>query len=126
MQQWPNPTETDELNSLFGFSATGEEQDWEIEFADPNRINEFYSAYINAKLSDSKKMAVMSLVLASFDELIALNRDNIDLWGEISSKLIQDITIHKYTIEYWCCENETEPDHIFDLTPRIREIANGL
>ena len=124
--QWPNPNELSQLNDLFGFAATGEEQDWEIEFADANRTEEFFSQYESGTLTQAQKMAVMQLVLASFDEILYSENDNENLWKEISLKLKEDSILHKYTIEYWCCEGETIEDNMFPLTLRVREVANAL
>lgn len=124
--QWPKQNEIQQLNKLFGFSATGDEQDWEIEFSDENRVEEFFSAYVDADLSQSQKMSVMQLVLASFDELIYAGQDNEHLWQKIAAVLVKDQHIHKYTIEYWCCEGETLEENMFPTTHKIRSVSDAL
>lgn len=124
--QWPKQNEIQQLNMLFGFSATGDEQDWEIEFSDENRIEGFFSAYEHASLSQSQKMSVMQLVLASFDELVYAGQDNEQLWQKIAAALLKDQCVHKYTIEYWCCKGETLEDNMFPITPRMRSVSNAL
>jgi hypothetical protein len=123
---WPTPTELNYLNDLFGFVATGDEQDWEIEFADASRTEEFFSFYESEELTQGQKMALMQLVLASFDEILYSKTDDINLWKRISEKLKQDVSIHKDTIEYWCCKGESHEDNLFPLTLRVREVANAL
>ncbi|TMP05900.1 hypothetical protein CWC11_09175 [Pseudoalteromonas sp. S3178] len=123
---WPNKNEVAELSALFGFNAIGDEQDWEFEFADENRVEEFIVCYGSGNLSDPQKMAVMQLIMASFDDLVESEKDDTELWTEISNFLIKDAQIHGSTIEYWSCVGETEHDNMFPTTLRIRELANAL
>ncbi|MGQ8364282.1 hypothetical protein [Glaciecola sp. 1036] len=124
--QWPNQNEIAELNKMFGFEATDDEQDWEIEFSDENRVEEFLLTYEDAQLSEPQKMSVMQLIIASFDELIHSGQDNEEMWQKIESALVKDQHIHKYTIEHWCCEGETLEENMFPTTSRMRKVANAL
>lgn len=118
--KWPPQNEIDELNKLFQFPAIGDEQDWGIEFSDPSRINEFLSAYESANLTAPQKMAVMELIIASFDELIYSEKDDPKLWERIASHLNSEKELHKYTLNYWACYEDQRD--IFPTTERIREI----
>jgi hypothetical protein len=122
--QWPNPKELDELNRLFSFNYTGQEQDWEIEFAAPERIEEFLDAYETESLNDSQKMAVMDLIIASYDELLNENPGEAKYWQRISGHLKSNYSIHKYSIEYWSCLEAVGEDQMFDVTERIRGIGS--
>ena len=124
--QWPSQNELEELNGVFGFDATGEEQDWGVEFANENRTEEFFLCYESQSFSKSQKMAVMQLVLASFDELIYSGKDNEELWQRISRSLVKDAPIHKYTIEYWCCDGESNENNMFSTTSRMRAVSKAL
>ncbi|MDX1538358.1 hypothetical protein [Arsukibacterium sp.] len=124
--QWPNQTEIWELNRLFGFNATGYEQDWGIEFSDETRAEEFFLSYVNNELSIPQKMSVMQLILASFDELMYTGQDNKKLWQQIANALVNEASIHMHTIEYWCCDGETNKENMFPTTPRMREVASAL
>jgi hypothetical protein len=55
----------EQLSKELSLPFTGLEQDWDIEMADSNRINDFLEFYQQNNLSADKKVAMMSLILAS-------------------------------------------------------------
>ena len=57
----------DQLNELLGFPATGREQDWEIEFADPARIEEMLEIARGEELNLECRSALWLLILASLE-----------------------------------------------------------
>ena len=122
--QWPNPKELDQLNQLFKFPYTGYEQDWEIEFADPNRINEFISAYDSSDLTASQKLAVMDLIIASYDELLVKVPEEKSTWKKIAALLRENRAIHEGSLEYWSCPGAENSDEMFEVTERIRVIRS--
>jgi len=102
---------------------TGIEQDWEIEMADSNRINDFLEFYNQNDLPTDKKVAVISLILASYDDF--LNQNNLEIdnrWSEIKFILESEKLIFIDLINYWSLSNEVEEDNFFRITPLIRSI----
>jgi|SRR5690606_3180240 len=102
---------------------TGTEQDWDIEMADSNRIDEFIKFYKDNNLCNDKKEAVMSLVLSSYDDL--LNENNLEIndkWNEIKSILKSERIIFVDLIDYWSLNNEAEEGNLFRITPLMRTI----
>lgn len=61
------------VNVLFSLPATGSEQDWEIELADPTRTGEFFNALeLNIALGDKDiEAAIAALFISSADEAIS-------------------------------------------------------
>lgn len=102
---------------------TGVEQDWDIEMADSNRINDFLEFYQQNDLSVDKKMAVMSLLLASYEDFFNENDLKIDdRWRDVSSILETEKVIFVDLINYWSLSNEVEEDNLFRITPLMRKI----
>lgn len=100
---------------------TGIEQDWDIEMADSNRINEFLEFYYQNDLSTDKKVAVISLVLASYEDFLNENDLEIDnRWDDIRSILESERVIFVDLINYWSLSNDE--DNLFRITPLIRSI----
>ncbi|MCH5718261.1 hypothetical protein [Niabella hibiscisoli] len=102
---------------------TGTEQDWGIEMADSNRIDEFIKFYKESNLYDDKKIAVMSLILSSYDDL--LNENNLEIddrWNEIKSILKYEKIIFVDLIDYWLLSNEVEKGNLFRITPLMRNL----
>ena len=112
----------EQLSKELSLPYTGTEQDWDIEMADSNRIDEFIKFYKESHLCDDKKVAVMSLILASYDDL--LNENNLEIddrWNEIKSILKSEMIIFVDLIDYWSLSNEEE-DNLFQITPLVRNI----
>ena len=57
------------LNEYFKLPARGDEQDWDVELANPDRSTEFLNAYDDG-FSDDVKLALMALIFASYDDYI--------------------------------------------------------
>lgn len=112
------------ISSKLKLPVTGVEQDWEVELADSKRIGEFVSFYKGTALSLDEKRALMSLIFASYDEL--LNRNGIDkdkLWHEIASLIRSEKEFFGELLDYWGLKGETDPENYFKLTPLVRNIA---
>jgi len=113
----------EQLSKELSLPFTGREQDWDIEIANSNRINDFLKFYKDNDLSNDKKVAIMSLMLASYEDF--LNERNIeidDTWNEIKSVLESERVIFVELIHYWSLDNEVEEDNLFLITPLIRNI----
>jgi hypothetical protein len=113
----------EQINKMLILPCLGTEQDWDIEMADSNRIDEFVKFYKEGNLCDDKKVAVMSLILSSYDDL--LNENNLEIddkWNEIKSILKSERKIFIDLIDYWSLNNEVEKDNLFRITPLIRNI----
>lgn len=61
-----------EINKLLGLHATGREQDWEFEFADPTRIQEMLNLLEHENIDDECRSALALLMIASMEEATAL------------------------------------------------------
>ena len=122
--QWANKKEVAELNELFEFNATGREQDWELEMADPSRIAEFLDAYITATINTPQRVAVMELIVASFDDLLSSGADDAELWAAVEEHLLSNVDLHRRTIARW---SDGEPDEdnfpIVGRMQRIKRVA---
>lgn len=109
------------LSKLLNLPFTGTEQDWDIEMADQNRIDEFIIFYNEVELTEEMKYATMSLIVASYDDFLnSQELDKDDRWDEIKKLLISEKTVFKDLIEYWAVESE-EID-FFRVTPLLREV----
>ncbi|WP_333606365.1 hypothetical protein [Arsukibacterium sp.] len=58
----------DAINKLLNLPATGREQDWEIELADPARIDEMLDALETKEIDFDCQSALSLLVISSIDE----------------------------------------------------------
>ncbi|WP_103072004.1 hypothetical protein [Aquimarina sediminis] len=113
------------INKKLSLPYTGVEQDWDIELADSQRVNEFVFFYKNTMLSLDEKKALMSLIFASYDDF--LNECGIDkneIWTEIVLLVQSNINLFKELLNYWSLEEETSPENYFKITPLVRDIPS--
>jgi hypothetical protein len=113
----------EQLSKELSLPYTGIEQNWDIEMANSNRINDFLEYYQQNNLSVDKKVAVMSLILASYEDF--LNESDLaidDRWDKIESMLKSKRVIFVDLINYWTLCNEVDEDNLFRITPLIRNI----
>jgi len=110
------------LGSLLGFDVLGS-QDWELECADLNRIGEFLDLYEDQGLNDDERFALMALIVASFDDYLSTNRNDVALASRIRRHLTTHFELHKSTIHYWSLPGESKPETLFSITPFIRQIV---
>ena len=120
-----SPDEISMLNSYFDFIADGKEQDWSIQFADDSRIEEFVKAYLRLQLSPAQKIEVMELIIASFDDLLSMHKDDPDIWELISNLIREEWELHSKTIDYWSCANAETEEEMFHISQRVRGLKHA-
>jgi hypothetical protein len=111
---------TAKLTLMLGLSATGREQDWDLELADPSRIDEFVALYQQAQLSLTDRAALMALVLASTDDYIAAEGQPPRAWATICRLLAEEGELHEDTVARWTREGSEDPAEWSTLTPYLR------
>jgi len=111
------------LNKVLLLPYIGTEQDWELELANPGRLEEFLIYYKSEPLSKDIKIALMSLILASYDD--HLNKKNLsadETWEEIQHILEPEKETFNELIDYWSVNGENDPENYFTISPLIRKI----
>jgi hypothetical protein len=107
------------LSRLLGFDYTNQ-QDWAIEFADYKRIGEFINVAIDAELNDEEKIAIVELILASFDDYLNYYSDEENIWISIANLLDKDQILHSDILNYWALFNSSDSNDVFAITPFVR------
>ena len=95
------------LNKKLALPYTGIEQDWELEMADFKRVHEFIYFYKSNSFSYDEKIALMSLILASYDDF--LNEKDLDYeknWKDIKKLLKSELNTFSELLDYWGLYNE--------------------
>lgn len=110
----------EQLSAKLSLPYMGIEQNWDVELADKNRIDEFISFYNENDLSAEMKYAIMSILLASYDDFLNDKELDIDYrWHEIKKILKSEKEVFSDLIVYWAVDSEIE--NIFRITPLIRK-----
>lgn len=116
--------DTDYLNKLLNLPAGGDEQDWDIELADPARLSEFLATYKAYDFKLSTRKAFLALIIASYDILLRYASDDDDFyWTSIKRIMDPKKSEHLALLEYWALDAGDEND-VFPVTSRIRAYLN--
>src|SRR5689334_11026254 len=91
----------DNLNILLHLPDEPWIQDWDVQLADPNRVEEFCQLYSQLH-NDDERFTLMTLIVASLEENLQANGYDVKLAETVKSLLNSRFDLHKDTIEYWC------------------------
>ena len=96
-------------------------QDWDLIMADSESVEQLLDWYEKENLNEHEKNILMQLIVASYDD--KLNEDTEDLRSEkrLTFFLERDIVIHRDIFEYWARLHEPE-DEGWKITPILRKI----
>lgn len=115
----------EELSEKLLLPFTGIEQDWELEMANLERIDEFLNFYEKSVLSTDEKIALMCLILASYDDLLNEKKLEVDnRWNEIKELLELDRVLFIELLDCWALNDELGKENIFKITPLVRSIGD--
>jgi len=89
------------INDLLSLPATGKEQDWEFELADPNRIDEMLQAAKARNLNYDERCALFLLLIASMEEKSEADELDGDLIEKAQSLLNNNADVREAMIFYW-------------------------
>lgn len=118
----PTRAAIDKFNLMFNLHEDPHMQDWEIECADPERVEEFIDVYDGVSLNDDERFTLMAVILGSFEEYHGLEQPEDKVWNRIKKRLTEHQLIHETHIEYYQCLELTDEEEFFPITNLMREI----
>jgi hypothetical protein len=121
-ERWVTRESRARLSSLLGLVEDPFMQDWELECANPQRIEEFLDLYERGSLSDDDRFALMALIVASFDDWLSEAGADEAVLLRVRRNLSANFSLHEATIHHWCLWNEPNTGNVFRATPFMREI----
>jgi hypothetical protein len=89
------------INELLSLPASGREQDWEIELADPDRIEEMLKAGSMSDLHYEEKCALALLIVASIEESVNAGDINPNTLERAKAAFKRDDDVREAMIFYW-------------------------
>ena len=108
------------LNQALRLPATGREQDWDIELADPDRVDEFAAYLENHTSSEGEKHALMALILGSLEDLSNREEVSTELCDRIKRLLRADPGLYADLVKQWGPKND-DPDG-FAISPLLQSL----
>jgi hypothetical protein len=110
------------LGELLSIDIDGWGQDWELVYADPERIEEFCEVYERESLNPVEAGELMRLIVASYDQALEEGAQSGVTWERIARLLKTDFILHREVVEYWSLLEEPDADNVFPVTPLMREV----
>jgi len=118
----PN-SEFEYLMALLGFGWTPETEDWELIYANGDRVSEFIELYESAQLSESQRFSLMALILHSLDKAYESAHDSSEETKRVERILLEEPELHEYHLDYWADEGKPI---VFKITPFMRETKSRI
>ena len=100
------------VNDLLSLPATGKEQDWEFELADPTRIDDMLKVAKTEKLNYEQRCALYLLLIASMAERNEAGNLEGDLIDKAHSLLNHDPDVQGAMIFYWVEQKRSLDDEL--------------
>ena len=114
------------INAILHLPSTGREQDWDIELADPDRADEFVSFLEQNTLTVEQKIALMSLILGSFEDLVIQKRAPRELWERIRRLLQEDRNLYFALMKRWVPDTIGSDGYAISHLVRAAGSENGI
>ncbi len=89
------------ISRLLSLPISRPSQDWELEFADPHRIDEMLNFTSTVELSYDEKCALAMLVIASIEDAVDLGLVDRNLIERVKAFLKQDENVHEAMKFFW-------------------------
>jgi hypothetical protein len=118
---YPTRRAIQKLNEILNLPDQPWIQDWDIQLADPNRVEEFCQLYSQLN-HDDERFTLMTLIVASLDQQLQNGNADEKLMTLVKLLLDRQFNLHQDTIEYWCEFEEDNPEHFWKITPMMRSI----
>lgn len=112
----------DFLNEQFGFETTETDEDWDIEMSDEERVEEFLSFLESEELEDDVYLALMALIVASYEELLQSDPKDLKFRERIKGQLVKRRSLYQDLISHYQMPGETGDLSWFPITPLMREL----
>lgn len=98
--RWPSPDAVKYLNTLLSLPATGDEQDWEVELSDDQRVQEWLTLFVGNELDLERRSALFLLIMCSI-EFADAQRVSRGLLGDARAALRRDEPVRARMLSYW-------------------------
>jgi hypothetical protein len=96
------------LDKALNLPATGREQDWDIELADPNRVNEFVTYFETHDLDEGKKFALMALIMGSLEEASHGKAVPPETWEKVRRLLRENLSLYADLVKIWAPQGDDQ------------------
>ena len=104
----PTPDARVTINRLLALPAKGDEQDWEIELADPGKLDPMFELLGAGSLDLEERSAVALLLTHTVDELAVFNNATADMVARLRAQLGADAKVLGRMRFHWSRKEASE------------------
>jgi hypothetical protein len=115
MIQWST---AEAVAKIVGVDHEGWMQDWPLEVANCDRVEEFISHY-EAERNPEHRLAIASLIVASLEEAFCLTTPS----QKLLDRAAPIVRAYPEIVEYWACPEVHTEDKMFHITLWIRKLT---
>ena len=113
------------LAKRFDLPYSDRMQDWELEVTDPSRFEEFSAAFSLPELSPGERYGLAEILIHCVD----VTEDEAEFAARLAiveRYLLEDLILHRSTLEYWARLSKPDLAHCFRVTPVMRRLLHRL
>ncbi|MPM16375.1 hypothetical protein SDC9_62754 [bioreactor metagenome] len=119
--RYPTDTARKKLATRFALPFDSSMQDWEWMVADGERFEEFIDVFRLENLNDDERFSLMEVMIQCVEDM-ELQSEREAAWLSMEPLLLSRPDIHRSTVEYWACLDETESEACFRVSGNMREV----
>lgn len=124
---YPDNAEEESLQKKLGFEYPGFSNDWVCLFSDPERIDEYITAYETLDLTSYEKYTLIDLILNSLTDAIEASENEVAYTEKVCELIRKDLAFYKNMVLYWSClDNENNIEDCFGVTPFMRVLLREM
>jgi len=97
-------------------------EDWDLMFANGDRVAEFCDVYERASLTPDERGALMQLIIASYDRQLSDGSIDSAIESRLERLLERDYDLHETTVNYWSRPVLLPGQRLWAVSPLMRQI----
>jgi len=97
-------------------------QDWPLEVGVASDIEKYIRHYETCRDDDEKFVLMEAIIQATEDQPNEIAF--LKYWEQIRPMLIEDFSIHEYTVFYWLCTNSADETARWKISKKLRMFGN--
>lgn len=109
------------LATRFALPFDSSMQDWEWMVANGERFEKFIDVFRLENLNDDELFSLMEVMIQCVEDM-ELQSEREAAWLSMKPLLLSRPDIHRSTVEYWACLDETESEACFRVSGNMREV----
>ena len=105
------------LGQALRLPVTGREQDWDVDLANPHRVEEFLRYFEDNQLDDETAFALMALILSSIEDLVNTGEVSPQIWVRVRRQIEVRPALYADLLRRW--QDDDGDQNGFAISPAL-------